>query len=133
MNRIIATTLICIALASCASTATQQTLPWQRPIQHFTLLNVAPGLYQMDQFVITYEGLDKMLSQEIAKGNRPDIIIRKNLIMNSQSEQVRIAQLVESYGLRIFQESLIGISETSSEKMLSLDDEPESEETEESS
>ena len=118
MIRISLVIALCLQLISgCALPANQQSLPWTQPIQHYAIKTVAPGLYQMDQFVVTYEGLEIMLQQELVKGNRPDVVIKKNIFLNLHDEEIRIAQLAESHGLRVFQASLFGVSETTSEKM----------------
>ena len=110
--------MLCMLLvAGCALPANQQSLPWTQPIQHYAIKTVAPGLYQMDQFVVTYEGFEIMLQQELVKGNRPDVVILKNIFLNLHDEEIRIAQLAESHGLRVYQSSLFGVSETNSEKM----------------
>ena len=106
-----------LLVAGCALPANQQSLPWTQPIQHYAIKTVAPGLYQMDQFVVTYEGFEIMLQQELVKGNRPDVVILKNIFLNLHDEEIRIAQLAESHGLRVYQSSLFGVSETNSEKM----------------
>ena len=116
-RQVLLITFAWLLLAGCAVPANPQSLPWAQATQHYAIKTVAPGLYQMDQFVVTYEGFVIMLEQELDKGNRPDIIILKNLFMNLHDEEIRIAQLAENYGLRVFQSSLIGVSETSSEKM----------------
>ena len=71
----------------------------------------------MDQFVVTYEGFDLMLTQELKKGGRPDVVIQKNPFFAVMEEEVRIAKLAESKGLRVFQNGLLGISEISSEQL----------------
>ena len=59
MKRMSLTTALCLLfIAGCALPANQQSLPWIQPIQHYAIKTVAPGLYQMDQFVVTYEGFE---------------------------------------------------------------------------
>lgn len=133
MKRISLTTALCLLFVTgCALPASQQSLPWSQAIQHYAIKTIAPGLYQMDQFVVTYEGFDIMLQQELIKGNRPDVVILNNLFLDLHDEEVRIAQLAENYGLRVFQSSLFGVSETTSEKMLTQAEELGYEEYDES-
>ena len=118
MKRMTLTTALCLLfIAGCALPASQQSLPWTQPIQHYAIKTVAPGLYQMDQFVVTYEGFEIMLQQELIKGNRPDVVIQTNIFLDLHDEEIRIAQLAESHGLRVYQSSLLGVSQTTSEEM----------------
>ena len=121
-----------LLIAGCVSPVTPQTMPWSQPDHQFSIKTVSPGYYQMDQFVVTYQGLDTMFKQEISKGHQPDVVIHKGLIINDSEEQIRIAKLAEQHGLSVYQRSIMGTTKTTSEAMeLAVQEEMETE-TEES-
>ena len=106
-----------LGLSGCASpSSTHQTLPWQLATQQFSIKPVSPGMYQMDQFVVTHEALTAMLQREVTNGHKPNIIIVKS-IMPMFDEEVRIAELAEKYGLSVYSTSLFGVTKTSSDKI----------------
>lgn len=102
-------------LPGCASpSSTPQTLPWQPAIQQFSIKPVSPGLYQIDQFIVTYETLLAMLQREINHGHQPNIIIVKPIV-TMHEEEIRIAELAEKYGLSVYSSGYYGVSKTSSD------------------
>ena len=104
-------------LTGCASSSsTHQTLPWQLATQQFSIKPVSPGMYQMDQFVVTYEALTAMLQREITNGHKPNVIIVKSM-MAMYEEEIRIAELAEKFGLSVYSSSLFGVTRTSSDKI----------------
>ncbi len=105
-----------IWLQGCASSATPQTMPWQSAIQPFSLKPVSPGMYQLDQIVVTYEALDDMLERAVTTGQQPNIIIISPLLPMHE-EEIRIAELAEKHGLSVYTSGLFRTSKTSSEKI----------------
>ena len=116
-HQLLLSVLCLMMITGCASPSTPQTLPWQQPLQQFSIKPIAPGLFQMDQFVVTYEGFEIMLTLELEKGNLPSVVIQKNPFLTVYEEEVRIAKLAESKGLPVYTSSIIGITATSSAKL----------------
>jgi len=115
-NRLCSILVGLFLLGGCASPSTPSTMPWQLATQQFSIKPVSPGMYQMDQFVVTYEALTAMLQREIANGHQPNIIIVR-AIMPITDEEIRIAELAEKHGLNVYSSGLFGFTKTSSEEI----------------
>ena len=115
-NKLLTLLLGLLIISACAAPADYRSSPWANSGKHFVVEPISPGLYQMDQFVTTYEGLSQMLRQQIAVGQQPHIIIKTGVVGNFD-EEIKLAQLGESLQINVYSSSLLGISKTSSENL----------------
>lgn len=116
INKIFTVLLSLLIVSACTAPADYRSSPWTSSGKHFVVEPISPGLYQMDQFVTTYEGLSQMLRQQIAVGQQPHIIIKTGVI-GDVDELIKLAELGESLHIDVYSSSLMGISKTSAEDL----------------
>lgn len=117
MPRLIFSLILMLFISACSSQATRSSSAWSSQDEYMYIAPISAGLYELDEFNITHEGLKQLLEANIAMGMQPDIVIYAPLKKN-YALQAEIAKLAEDLGLNVYRYGPFGHLEIDSATLL---------------